>query len=397
MSLEHILLITSVLLFLSVLAGKATGILGVPTLIAFLFVGMLAGSDGPGGIHFDNPIQAQSLGLVALAFILFAGGMDTEWPAVRAIRKQALTLATIGVVATAAAVGFFAHFALGYKLVEGFLLGAVISSTDAAAVFGLFRARSIKLRKDVQTLLEVESGSNDAVAVFLVSGLTLLLAGKITEPATLIPSFLLQMPLGILFGYAVGRGGVILMRRFRLELDALYHVVSIVVVLFSYSATHLAGGNGFLAVYVAGLTYGAGNFHQKKGLRKFHDGLAWLFQIAMFLVLGLLVFPHQLWGVAGTGLAVALFLMLVARPLGVFLSLVPFRSEPSVMALVSWTGLRGAVPIVLATYPMVNNLERADEIFNIVFFVVLLSGLLQGTTLPWLSRKVGLVQNPSVP
>lgn len=396
MSIEVILLISSVLLFLSVIASKATGVLGVPTLVAFLFVGMLAGSDGPGGLYYDNPMQAQALGFVALAFILFAGGMDTEWSEVREVRWKALSLATIGVVATTAAVGLFAHQFLGFKRSEGFLLGAIIASTDAAAVFGLFRSQSIALRKDVRALLEVESGSNDAVAVFLTSGLALVIAGKLTNPVTLLPSFLMQMPIGLAMGYVVGRAGVFFMRKLRLEFDALYHVISIVVVLFAFSATSLAGGNGFLAVYVAGLTYGAGKFHQKKGLRKFHDGMAWLLQIAMFLVLGLLVFPHKLLSVIGPGIAVAAFLMLVARPIGVFLSLAPLRVEGKVIALVSWTGLRGAVPIVLATYPKVLGLERADDIFNIVFFVVLLSALLQGTTLPWLSRKLNLVENETI-
>ncbi len=235
------------------------------------------------------------------------------------------------------------------------------------------------------------------MAAFLTMGLTMMLAGKQSNPLTLVPSFMLQMPIAIALGWLIGRGGVIFMRKFRLEFDALYHVVSIVVVLFSYSLSALAGGNGFLAVYVAGLTYGAGNFHQKRGLRKFHDGLAWLFQIAMFLVLGLLVYPHKLITFADAGLAVAIFLMLVARPLGVLASLVPLRVEGRVIVLVSWTGLRGAVPIVLATYPKVIGLERADQIFNIVFFVVLMSGLLQGTTLPWLSKRLRLTHAPAEP
>lgn len=392
---DLILFVCAVLLSFSVIASKASAALGIPSLLLFLGIGMLAGSDGPGGIYFDNVGATQSLGVVALAFILFAGGMDTPWREVRRYVPQALCLSTLGVLITAGGVGLFCHHILDYPWLESILLGAIVSSTDAAAVFGLLRAKRVPLRKDLQALVELESGSNDPLAVFLTIGILDLITNRRHSLLELIPAFLLQMGVGALGGYLVGRSGVLVMRRFRLDLDALYHVVSIIVVLFSYSAVALCGGNGFLAVYVAGITYGNGDFHQRKGLRKFHDGIAWLMQIGMFLVLGLLVFPHQLPGVAIHGILLSLFLMFFARPFGVLATLLPFRYGWREITFVGWTGLRGAVPIILATYPLVAGLPRAHEMFSLVFFIVLLSALLQGSSLVALAKRLGLLVSAS--
>lgn len=389
-TLEAAMFGCAVLLGLGVLASKASSLLGVPAMLLFMGVGMLAGSDGPGGIYFDNAAWAQSLGVVALAFILFAGGMDTEWEQVKGVVRPALALSTFGVAATALLTAAFVKFAFGLGWLEGLLLGSIIASTDAAAVFGILRARSVRLNARLRALLELESGSNDPMAIFLTIGLVGVLSAGASSVGDLVMPFLVQMPVGALVGYAVGRGGVLVMRRLRLDFEALYHVLSIVIVLLSFSGAALAGGNGFLAVYVAGIAYGNGDFHQRKGLRRFHDGIAWLMQIAMFLTLGLLVFPHQLPGVAVQGVLIALFLMFVARPIAVGLTLLPFRFGARESVLVGWFGLRGAVPIVLGTYPLLAGLPRAQELFNVVFFVVLLSSLAQGTTLAWLARKLGL-------
>ena len=389
-TLEAAMFGCAVLLGLGVLASKASSLLGVPAMLLFMGVGMLAGSDGPGGIYFDNAAWAQSLGVVALAFILFAGGMDTEWEQVQGVVRPALALSTLGVAATALLTAAFVKFAFGLGWLEGLLLGSIIASTDAAAVFGILRARSVRLNARLRALLELESGSNDPMAIFLTIGLVGVLSAGASSVGDLVMPFLVQMPVGALVGYAVGRGGVLVMRRLRLDFEALYHVLSIVIVLLSFSGAALAGGNGFLAVYVAGIAYGNGDFHQRKGLRRFHDGIAWLMQIAMFLTLGLLVFPHQLPGVAVQGVLIAFFLMFVARPIAVGLTLLPFRFGARESVLVGWFGLRGAVPIVLGTYPLLAGLPRAQELFNVVFFVVLLSSLAQGTTLAWLARKLGL-------
>jgi len=389
-SVEHILVAASILLFLSVLASKASAKLGIPALLLFLILGMLAGSDGPGGIYFDDARLAQSLGVVALALILFSGGLDTEWSSVRAVLWKGLALSTAGVLITAVLVGLFARIVLGFSLLEGVLLGAIVSATDAAAVFSVLRARSVGLKGHVRQLLELESGSNDPMAVFLTTGLV----GIITHPATsafsLVPMFIQQMALGAALGYAIGKLIILIINRLGLQFEGLYPVLTLSLILLTYGATALLGGNGFLAVYMAGLVMGKNDFIHKRSVTRFHDGLAWLMQIAMFLALGLLVFPSHLLPVAGLGLLAALFLMLVARPAAVFLTLAFSGMRLNEKVMVSWVGLRGAVPIVLATFPLLAGMQRAEMIFDLVFFIVLTSILLQGTSLPLFARWLKL-------
>lgn len=389
-SIEIILIVTATLLLLSIVASKASGRLGVPALVLFLAVGMLAGSDGPGGIPFDNAWQAQSLGVVALVLILFAGGLETVWACVRPVLARALALSTVGVLVTAVLVGMFARVVLGFSLLEGILLGAIVSSTDAAAVFSVLRGKDLGLKGDIKPLLELESGSNDPMAVFLTVGLTNVLANTDASLTALVPMFARQMVLGALCGYLMGRAMVFIVNRLRLGFQGLYPVLVLSLVFLTYGATALVGGNGFLAVYLAGLVMGNRDFLHKRSLKGFYDGLAWLMQIAMFLTLGLLVFPSRLVPVIGVGLLVALFLMFVARPLSVFLTLLPSKMNIREKTLVSWVGLRGAVPIILATFPLLAGLPNADTMFNLVFFIVLTSVLLQGTSLPVVARLLAV-------
>ena len=351
---------------------------------------MLAGSDGPGGIYFDDPWIAQSLGVVALAFILFAGGLDTHWESVRPVLWQGVALSTFGVLLTAALVGWFAKVVLDFSLLEGLLLGAVVSSTDAAAVFAVLRAKRVSLRGQLKPLLELESASNDPMAVFLTIGFIYLLTNPASSGIGLIPKFVLQMALGGVLGYGMGKGLILLVNRLRLEYEGLYPVLTLSLVLLAYGATTALKGNGFLAVYVAGLVTGNSDFIHKKSLMRFHDGLAWLMQIAMFLTLGLLVFPSRLVPVMGDGLLVAMFLMLLARPVSVFLSLLPGKMGFKEKTMIAWVGLRGAVPIILATFPLLAGIAKADMIFNLVFFIVLTSVLLQGTSIPLFARWLGV-------
>ncbi|MGH7388246.1 MAG: potassium/proton antiporter [Candidatus Rokuibacteriota bacterium] len=389
-SIDHLLLGAALLLLLSVVASKTSGRSGVPVLLFFLAIGMLAGSDGPGGIYFDDPWLAQSLGVVALVVILFAGGLDTDWRSVRPVLHHGLGLATFGVLLTALCLGGFVSTALGYPLVEGLLLGAIVSSTDAAAVFAVLRSRNVGLRGHLKPLLELESGSNDPMAVFLTTGLIHLITTPAASMAGLLPGFVVQMGLGAAAGYGLGRLTILAVNRIRLEYEGLYPVLTLSLVLLTYGATATIGGNGFLAVYVAGLVVGNHELIHRNSLMRFHDGLAWLMQIAMFLTLGLLVFPSRLLPIAGVGLVVSLFLMLVARPLSVLLVLsladMPFREK----LLVAWVGLRGAVPIVLATFPLLAGVPRAEALFNLVFFVVLTSVLLQGTSIPRIAQWLGV-------
>jgi cell volume regulation protein A len=387
---EHLLLAASVLLLVSVIASKTSGRLGVPALLLFLVIGMVAGSEGPGGIAFDDPHLAQTLGVLALALILFAGGADTDWKAVRPALWDALSLATVGVVLTAAALAAALALLLGYSFLKAFLLGAIVSSTDAAAVFAVLRARNVALRGRLKPLLELESGSNDPMAVFLTIAAMRLLMEPTVNLGAIALGFVVQMVLGAAAGYAIGRAMVWLANRIRLEYEGLYPVLTLALVLFIYGATTTIGGNGFLAVYVAGLVAGNSHFIHKRSVVRFHDGLAWLMQIIMFLALGLLVFPSRLLPVVAPGLVIAAVLIFVARPLAVLVVLLPSKMSLAEKLMVAWVGLRGAVPIVLATFPLVAGVPGADDLFNLVFFVVLTSVLLQGTLIPPIARWLGV-------
>lgn len=386
MAIERILLAAAALLLISIIASKASGRLGFPVLLSFLAIGMLAGSDGPGGIYFDNAYIAQSLGVVALALILFAGGLDTDREKIRPVLRQGISLATLGVLLTAGLMACFARLALDLSWREGLLLGAIVSSTDAAAVFAELRSRSVRLRGRLEPLLELESGSNDPMAVFLTLGMIGLLTGASASFVDLIPMFFFQMGLGAAFGFAMGKGLTFVINRLRLEYEGLYPALTLSGALLTYGATASLGGNGFLATYLAGIVLGASDFIHKRSLIRFHDGLAWLMQIAMFLTLGLLVFPTRLVPIIGVGLLASAFLILVARPVSVFASLLLARLNAREKAMLSWVGLRGAAPIILATFPLLAGIPKAETYFNLVFFIVLTSSLLQGTTISLVAR-----------
>jgi cell volume regulation protein A len=360
-------------------------------LLLFLGIGMLAGSDGPGGIYFDNASVAQAVGVVALAFILFAGGLDTEWKVVRPALGGALALATVGVLLTAAVVAVFALLLLHVSFLEGLLLGAIISATDAAAVFSVLGARKLNLSGKLTPLLELESGTNDPMAVFLTIGLTNLLANPHESVFALFLLFVQQMGIGAIFGLLLGWGAIHLIGRLKLEEAALYPVLTIALVLLAYGLTATLGGSGFLAVYLVGILLGNSAVQRVNRLTRFHDSLAWLMQIAMFLILGLLVFPSRLPAVFVSGLLITGVAIFIARPLSVLITLLPVKMSLREKLFVGWVGLRGAVPIVLATFPLLTGLSKASFLFDLVFFVVLASVLLQGTTVPLVARWLGVI------
>lgn len=388
--IDRILLAASILMGVSLVMARTAGRLGVPALVLFLLVGMLAGSDGPGGIEFDDPWLARFLGTGALAIILFAGGLDTDWKHVRPVLWPAVTLATVGVAATAVLVGLFARWALGWDLLDGMLVGSVISSTDAAAVFMVLRSRKVALRGKLAPLLELESGSNDPMAILLTTFFVQLLTHPQSDPARMAGPFAAQMALGGVMGYGLGRAGVWLLRRMHFEQEALYPLLSIAIAGFIYSLVATAGGSGFLAVYVAGLVIGNSNLGYRRFLIRFNATMAWLAQIVMFVTLGLLVFPHQLVQVAGVGMAVTAFLMFVARPVATVPLAMIFGMDWREALLVAWVGLRGAVPIILATLPRVAGVASAQLVFNVVFFVVVVSCLVQGASVPYVARWLGV-------
>jgi len=381
-----ILLICGALVLASIMASRLSDAIGVPALLVFLCIGMLAGSDGPGGIYFADAEMANLLGTVALAFILFSGGLDTNWRIIRPVLFRGALLSTLGVAVTAGLVGVFAWAVLGLNLLTGLLLGAIISSTDAAAVFSVLRGRGVGLKGNLKPLLELESGSNDPMAIFLTLGMTQLIIMPDAHWQDLLPAFVLNMAAGVVVGLGAGKLAAILINRIKLEYEGLYPVLSLSLVLVTFGAAEFIEGNGFLATYLCGMMLNASDFNHKRAVTKFHDGLAWLMQITMFLVLGLLVFPSELPEVAPSALLLVFFLMFIARPVAVAIGLLasPFSARERIF--VAWTGLRGAVPIVLATFPMMAGYENSNLVFNMVFFIVLASVLVQGTLLMPVAR-----------
>ncbi|WP_338240435.1 potassium/proton antiporter [Aurantiacibacter hainanensis] len=388
---EVALLAVGVLLLATVFAGSLSSRFGLPALIGFLALGMLAGVDGPGGISFSDYPLAQGIGIVCLIFILFSGGLDTDWRDVKRVAAPALILATVGVVLSASITGLAAMLVLGFEPLQGFLLGTVVASTDAAAVFAILRSTGLDLHGDVPALIEVESGSNDPMAIFLVGAALLFLASPDASSLTLVPQFVIQMTAGGAIGFGIGWLLPEILKRSHYRHGGLAFVISIAGVLIAYGLAEVAGGNGFLAAYVAGLVAGSRTYTANRIVATFQDGMAWLAQVVMFLTLGLLVAPSNLVDVIVPGLAITFVLMLVARPVSVFICLAPFRRFGwRAKLFVSWAGLRGAVPIVLATFPIVAGVPGAFAIFNIVFFVVLLSSLIQGPTINWFAGRLGM-------
>lgn len=393
---EYIFVGAAVLLLASVLMSKIADRFGIPALLVFLILGMLAGSEGPGGIYFDDPALAQFISVIALVLILFSGGLDTDWDQVRPVAKDSWLLATLGVLITALITGAFASRVLGISLLEGLLLGSIVSSTDAAAVFSVLRSKGISLKGPLKPLLELESGSNDPMAIFLTVGLIQLMTQPGLSLWSLIGLFFRQMFVGAVVGYGMGRVIRWLINRIRLGYEGLYPVLTLALVLLTFGLTALLGGSGFLAVYLAGIVLGHQDFIHQRSLSRFHDGLAWIMQIAMFLTLGLLVFPSRLLPTSGLALLVAAVLMGIARPASVFIALLPSTLGWREKVFVSWVGLRGAAPIILATFPLLAGLPQAELIFNVIFFIVLTSVLLQGTSIPLAARRLG-VEAPILP
>ena len=390
LSSEPLLLGAAALVLIGVMASKLASRLGVPALLLFLGIGMLAGSDGPGGIAFADVELTQGIGVAALALILFDGGLDTKWSVVRPVIGPGGVLATFGVALTAGITGVAAAAILDVPLEVGLLLGAIVSSTDAAAVFAVLRSRRAGLKGGIQPMLELESGANDPMAVFLTIGLVEIVTGETEHWWSLLPMFATQLVLGAALGVLAGLAGRALLNRVNLGIEGLYPVLTLAVAVGTYAGTVVVGGSGFLAVYVCGLWLGNHEVLHRNSVRRFHDAIAWLAQIGMFLVLGLLVFPSDLPAVAGRALLVVAVLAFVARPIATALALTPYRVPVRQQALVAWVGLRGATPIILATFPLVADVPEAVLLFDVVFFVVLTSVLIQGSTLGPVARLLGV-------
>lgn len=393
----NILLIGSILLFVSVIVGKTGYKFGVPALLLFLIVGMIFGSDGL-GLQFHNADEAQFIGMVALSIILFSGGMDTKYSDIRPILSPGIVLSTVGVLLTAMFTGIFIWWISGmswsnisFPIVTSLLLAATMSSTDSASVFAILRSQNINLRHNLRPMLELESGSNDPMAYMLTVVLIQLAQASNMNSGEIALSFAIQFVVGGAIGYVSGRAAVFMLNKLNIDNQALYPILLLAFVFFTFSITDLIYGNGYLAVYIAGMIVGNSRIKYRKEIVTFMDGLTWLFQIIMFLCLGLLVNPHEMLDIAVVASLIGIFMIFIGRPLSIFLCLLPFKKITSKSRLlVSWVGLRGAVPIIFATYPVVAGIEGADVIFNIVFFITILSLVIQGTTISFVANKLGL-------
>lgn len=398
---EEVLLICSVILFVSILAGKAGFRVGLPALLLFLGIGMLFGSDGL-GLQFSNPQVAQFIGMIALSIILFSGGMDTKLSEIKPIASQGVVLATLGVLVTTAITGYFIFWltglVAGYEtltLAESLLMAAVMSSTDSASVFSILRSKGVYLKQRLRPTLELESGSNDPMAYMLTIILIAYIQSNGMNFLDGAISLAVQLILGLIAGYILGKVSVWIINKVNVENQSLYPILLLAVIFFIFSITSLLKGNGYLAVYIAGLVVGNTKIIHKKSIVTFFDGFTWLWQIVMFITLGLLVNPHELLPVAGIGLTVGIFMIIFARPITVFLCLLPFRNFTTKAKLyISWVGLRGAVPIIFATYPLIAGIENANLIFNVVFFITILSLLVQGTTVTHVAKWLHLTDAP---
>ncbi len=401
---EMVLMIASIILFLSIFAGKAGYRIGLPALLLFLGLGMLFGSDGL-GIQFNDPHIAQFIGMLALSIILFSGGMDTKVTDIKPIASQGVILATIGVLMTTFITGGFIYFMseligsagmfVNLTFPESLLLAAVMSSTDSASVFSILRSKGVYLKENLRPTLELESGSNDPMAYML----TIILISFIQQGDMNIGraafELVFQLGVGAVAGYFLGKIAVFVINKMDIDNESFYPIMLLAITFFTFAATTLAKGNGYLAVYVAGLVVGNSKIVHKKSIGTFFDGFTWLFQIVMFLTLGLLVNPRELLPIAPIGLGVGVFMIIFARPLSVFFCLLPFKNFSFKGKLyISWVGLRGAVPIIFATYPLIAGVEHAGMIFNVVFFITILSLLIQGTTVTQVAKWLGLVDDP---
>lgn len=390
--METYILVSALLFLACVIFSKFSDRYGIPVLLIFIFVGMFAGSEGILKIYFDNAKATQDIGMLCLILILFSGGFNTSFKLVRPVLKEGIVLATIGVILTAIFVALLCYFVLQIPLNDSLLLGAIISSTDAAAVFTIMRSKGLKLKNNIAPLLELESGSNDPMAIFLtIAVIEMITLSQMPSVSNFLITMLTQFILAFVCAFVFGSLMPFIINKIKLGSSGLYPVFTLSWVFIAFALSQKVGANGYLCVYLLGIVANTKEFVNKRGLIAFHEGVGWLAQVVIFVTLGLLATPSELGKVAIVALGVTVITMFIARPVAVFLSLVFSRKFNAKEKLfISWVGLRGTVPIILATYPLAADIESASLIFNIVFFIVILSVLIQGVTLNPLAKILKL-------
>lgn len=388
------LIFIAVIIIICVICNKISSKIGLPMLIFFIVLGMIMGSDGFFKIPFDNYKMAEQICSVALIFIMFYGGFGTKWSAAKPIAKKAIVLSSLGTVITAGIVGLFCFFVFKIAILESFLIGSVVSSTDAASVFSILRSKHLNLRYNTASLLEVESGSNDPISYMLMVIILSMMNGNVSAIGFIYILFS-QIVYGIVFGFLIAGLSVLLLKRFPITPSGFSTIFIVAIAIISYALPALVNGNGYLSTYIAGIVLGNSKIKNKLELVHFFDGATGLMQMLLFFSLGLLSFPSQLPGIAPTAIGIALFLTFVARPVAVFATLSPFKSNIRQQLLVSWSGMRGAASIVFSIMVMINPAVTDNDIFHIVFFIVLYSILIQGTLIPVIARVLKMTDNQS--
>ena len=388
--IQIILLAIGILLLAGVMLSKLSSFIGIPTLIVFLLLGLFFN----GNAYFAESVFSytiiQYVSICALIIIMFSGGLDTDTRKMRPVASKGASLATLGVLLTAIVTGVMIHLILGVDIILSLLIGSIISSTDAAAVFSIFRSGKIKLKNNLSELLELESAANDPMAYILTTSFLYLMIHPTTSILGIIIVFIQSLVLGGIFGFLSGKLFRKLVEKVNLEAKGLYPVILVAIAILTFAIPELIGGNGFLAVYIAGLFIGNAKLPNRKNQLSFFEGLAWVMQVLMFLLLGIFVLPNKLLETAGVSLVIALVLIFLARPIAVFVSLIPFKVKLKEKIFVSWTGIKGAVPIVFATYPLVAGIPQAYMIFDVVFFITILSVVVQGGTIKYVAEKLDI-------
>ena len=391
--MTKLMIISGLVLIICITSSKVLYKFGIPMLLIFIVLGMLFGSDGLVGIYFDNYELTSQLCSLALVFIMFYGGFGTKWKMAKPVALPSLLISTLGVIVTAGLTGLFCHLVLKTTLLEGLLIGAVVSSTDAASVFSVLRAQKLNLKSSLASLLEVESGSNDPIAYMLTFLILTMMKSSGEVSFVMMGSVILtQIIIGLAIGFLIAKSSVYILRFSNFEVEGFYTIFVTAAAILSYALSEYLGGNGYLSVYIAGIIIGNSQIPRKKSMFHFFDGISWIMQIALFFILGLLSFPSRLPYVTGTAVAISLFMILVARPLATFIILSPFKFTVKEKLFISWVGLRGAASVVFAIMALTYGVSIEHDIFHIIFFIALFSVSIQGTLIPKVATMLNLVE-----